>query len=113
LIANRTEYLTFSSGHNYTAEQKRYNNRLTQGLLDEAERGGYLFENFSFAAVRDRIRCYYKSFQQAIKKKQRKMMQQDLLLLRQQQGTYVQCPTSRYDEQDSSDSTHDEDETMM
>jgi hypothetical protein len=76
LIANRDKYLQFSSTHNYTAEQKRYNNLLTQGLLDAAEREGYLFEDFSFAAVRDRIRCYYKSYQQAVKKKQRKLLQQ-------------------------------------
>lgn len=72
LIDHRAEYLQYSSNLNYTAEQKRYNNVLTQGLLDLAEEDGYLFEGFCFAAVRDRIRCYYKSYVQAVKKKQKK-----------------------------------------
>jgi len=72
LVENRLEYLQYSSQLNYTAEQKRYNNKLTQGLLDLGKEEGYLFEGFTFAAVRDRIRCYYKSFVQATKKKKRK-----------------------------------------
>jgi hypothetical protein len=72
LIDHRQQYLQYSSQLNYTTEQKRYNNHLTQGLLDLAKREGYLFEDFSFAAVRDRIRCYYKSYVQAVKKKQKK-----------------------------------------
>jgi hypothetical protein len=72
LIDHRQQYLQYSSQLNYTTEQKRYNNHLTQGLLDLAKREGYLFEDFSFAAVRDRIRCYYKSYVQAVKKKEKK-----------------------------------------
>jgi hypothetical protein len=72
LIDHRQQYLQYSSRLNYTTEQKRYNNHLTQGLLDLAKREGYLFEDFSFAAVRDRIRCYYKSYVQAVKKKEKK-----------------------------------------
>lgn len=72
LIEHRPRYLQYSSQLNYTAEQKRYNNSLTQGLLDLAAENGYLFEGFTFAAVRDRIRCYYKSYVQAVKKKKRK-----------------------------------------
>lgn len=73
LIDHRSQYLQFSNQLNYTAEQKRYNNRLTQGLLDLAAVEGYLFEDFTFAAVRDRIRCYYKSYVQANKKKKLKI----------------------------------------
>lgn len=73
LIENRVQYLQYSNQLNYTAEQKRYNNRLTQGLLDLAAEEGYLFEGFTFAAVRDRIRCYYKSYVQATKKKKQKV----------------------------------------
>ena len=72
LVKNRDEYLQYSSELNYTAEQKRYNNTLTQGLLDLAEEEGYLFEDFTFAAIRDRIRCYYKSYVQATKKKKKR-----------------------------------------
>jgi hypothetical protein len=72
LVENRERYLSFSSQLNYTAEQKRYNNHLTQGLLDLAAESGYRFEGFTFAMIRDRIRCYYKSYVQAVKKKKRK-----------------------------------------
>jgi hypothetical protein len=72
LIEHRPKYLQYSSRLNYTAEQKRFNNILTQGLLDLAAEQGYLFEDFTFAAVRDRIRCYYKSYVQATKKKKRR-----------------------------------------
>ena len=72
LVDHRLQYLQYSSNLNYTAEQKQYNNKLTQGLLDLAAEVGYVFEEFTFAMVRDRIRCYYKSFVQATKKKKRK-----------------------------------------
>jgi hypothetical protein len=72
LVEHRNEYLQYSSELNYTAEQKLYNNQLTQGLLDLAEREGYQFEGFTFAAIRDRIRCYYKSYVQANKKKKKR-----------------------------------------
>lgn len=71
LVDHRAEYLQFSSSLNYTKAQKIYNNKLTQGLLDLAASVGYTFEGFSFAAVRDRIRCFYKSYVQATKKKKR------------------------------------------
>jgi hypothetical protein len=72
LVEHRNEYLQYSSELNYTAEQKLYNNKLTQGLLDLAEQEGYQFEDFTFAAIRDRIRCYYKSYVQANKKKKKR-----------------------------------------
>jgi len=72
LIDHRAEYMLYSSQWNYTAEQKRYNNRLTTELLDLAAGHGYQFEGFTFAAIRDRIRCYYKSYVQASKKRKRR-----------------------------------------
>lgn len=72
LVENREQYMQYSSQLNYTAEQKRYNNTLTQGLLELASQEGYRFEGFTFAAIRDRIRCYYKSFVQASKKRKRR-----------------------------------------
>lgn len=72
LVKNRPRYMEYSSQLNYTAEQKRYNNTLTQGLLDLAAEEGYVFEGFTFAAIRDRIRCYYKSYVQANKKKKKR-----------------------------------------
>jgi hypothetical protein len=71
LVDNRAQYLEYSNSLNYTKAQKIYNNKLTQGLLDLAASEGYTFEGFSFAAVRDRIRCFYKSYVQATKKKKR------------------------------------------
>lgn len=70
LVANRQEYLRHSA-LNYTLQQKQYNNRLTQELLDLATENGYIFDetDFGFVTVRDRIRCYYKSFVQSAKKK--------------------------------------------
>jgi uncharacterized protein (UPF0305 family) len=70
LIANRTEYLHHSA-LNYTAEQKHFNNRLTEGLLELAAKHNYIFDEscFNFVAVRDRIRCYYKSYVQSSKKR--------------------------------------------
>ena len=74
LIKHRAEYFECSNQLNYTAEQKRYNNCLTQGLLDLAAEEGYVFQGFTFAAIRDRIRCYYKSYVQAAKKKKNKFV---------------------------------------
>lgn len=70
LIANREEYLRHSA-LNYTTQQKQYNNRLTERLIELATTHGYIFdeEAFSFVTVRDRIRCYYKSYVQSSKKR--------------------------------------------
>ena len=71
LITNRDEYLRHSSSMNYTPEQRKYNNRLTERLLDLAAKHNYVFDDndFNFVAVRDRIRCYYKSYVQSHKKR--------------------------------------------
>jgi len=71
LVENRKQYLEYSNALNYTKAQKIYNNKLTQGLLELAGQEGYIFDSFTFAQVRDRIRCFYKSFVQATKKKKR------------------------------------------
>lgn len=70
LVANREEYLRHSA-LNYTIQQKKYNNRLTERLLDLAAENLYVFneEEFSFVTVRDRIRCFYKSYVQSSKKR--------------------------------------------
>jgi len=70
LIANRDEYLKHSN-MNYTAEQKAYNNWLTEQLLQVAAHNNYVFdpEDFNFVAIRDRIRCYYKSYVQTARKR--------------------------------------------
>ena len=70
LIANRDEYLKHSN-MNYTAEQKQYNNWLTERLLEVAARHNYVFDadDFNFVAIRDRIRCYYKSYVQTARKR--------------------------------------------
>ena len=70
LIANRDEYLKHSN-MNYTAEQKQYNNWLTERLLDVAGQHHYAFDpdDFNFVAIRDRIRCYYKSYVQTARKR--------------------------------------------
>lgn len=70
LIDNREEYLKHSA-MNYTAEQKQYNNKLTERLLEEAKKHGYAFDlvDFNFVAIRDRIRCFYKSYVQNCKKR--------------------------------------------
>ena len=70
LIANRDEYLKHSN-RNYTAEQKQYNNWLTERLLEVAAEHHYAFdpEDFNFVAIRDRIRCYYKSYVQTARKR--------------------------------------------
>lgn len=70
MIQNRDDYLEHSS-KNYTAEQKQYNNWLTERLLEVAEQHSYAFdpEDFNFVAIRDRIRCYYKSYVQTARKR--------------------------------------------
>ena len=70
LIDNRDEYLKFSS-RNYTVEQKQFNNMLTEHLIELAEKHGYIFDpdDFNFVAIRDRIRCYYKSYVQTARKR--------------------------------------------
>jgi len=70
LIENREDYLRHSA-KNYTIEQKQYNNRLTERLLEVAAKHNYVFDpnDFNFVAVRDRIRCYYKSYVQTNKKR--------------------------------------------
>jgi len=70
LISNREEYLRHSA-MNYTVQQKQYNNRLTERLLEVAANNNYVFDenDFNFVAVRDRIRCYYKSYVQSSKKR--------------------------------------------
>ena len=70
MIENRDDYLKFSS-RNYTVEQKQFNNTLTERLIVLAEKHGYVFdpEEFNFVAIRDRIRCYYKSYVQTARKR--------------------------------------------
>ncbi|GAX13349.1 hypothetical protein FisN_17Hh292 [Fistulifera solaris] len=70
LIENREEYLEHSS-RNYTVAQKQYNNMLTERLLEVAEKAGYAFDQdeFNFVSIRDRIRCYYKSYVQTVRKR--------------------------------------------
>jgi len=70
LIANRDEYLRHSS-QNYTLQQKQYNNWLTERLIEVANENHYEFdpEEFNFVAIRDRIRCYYKSYVQTARKR--------------------------------------------
>lgn len=70
LVENREEYLEHSS-RNYTVAQKQYNNMLTERLLEVAEKAGYAFDQdeFNFVSIRDRIRCYYKSYVQTVRKR--------------------------------------------
>eukprot|EP00545_Synedropsis_sp_CCMP1620_P003301 CAMPEP_0119012262 /NCGR_PEP_ID=MMETSP1176-20130426/6181_1 /TAXON_ID=265551 /ORGANISM="Synedropsis recta cf, Strain CCMP1620" /LENGTH=261 /DNA_ID=CAMNT_0006965183 /DNA_START=96 /DNA_END=881 /DNA_ORIENTATION=+ len=68
LIGKREEYLQHSSAYNYTVTQKDFNNKLTTELLKLASSLGYIFDRFSFVQIRDRIRCYYKSYLQSLKK---------------------------------------------
>lgn len=70
LVANREEYLRHSA-LNYTMEQKQYNNRLTERLIELASECGYAFDqdSFTFVSIRDRIRCYFKSYVQSRKKR--------------------------------------------
>lgn len=59
------------SSRNYTVAQKQYNNMLTERLLEVAEKAGYAFDQdeFNFVSIRDRIRCYYKSYVQTVRKR--------------------------------------------
>lgn len=70
LIANRDEYLRHST-LNYTVQQKQYNNHLTKQMIALAAQCGLIFDDndFSFVTIRDRIRCYYKSYVQSLKKR--------------------------------------------
>ena len=70
MVANREEYLRHSA-LNYTVQQKVYNNKLTEQLLEIASEHGYIFDEseFDFVTVRDRIRCYFKSYVQSAKKR--------------------------------------------
>lgn len=70
MIDNRDEYLKYSS-RNYTVEQKQFNNMLTERLIELAEKHSYVFDpdDFNFVAIRDRIRCYYKSYVQTARKR--------------------------------------------
>jgi len=69
LVANREEYLHHSQ-LNYTLEQKQFNNLLTERLIKLTGEIGYEFDKteFNFVAIRDRIRCYFKSYVQSKKK---------------------------------------------
>ncbi|VEU40455.1 unnamed protein product [Pseudo-nitzschia multistriata] len=80
LIANRDEYLKHSN-MNYTAEQKQYNNWLTERLLEVAGQHNYMFDpdDFNFVAIRDRIRCYYKSYVQTARKRGLKLPEKKAL----------------------------------
>lgn len=51
LIANRDEYLRHST-LNYTVQQKQYNNRLTERLLELAADCGYIFDEHEFSTKR-------------------------------------------------------------
>ena len=44
---------------------------LTERLLEVAEKAGYAFDQdeFNFVSIRDRIRCYYKSYVQTVRKR--------------------------------------------
>ena len=70
LISHRREYLSFSS-RNYSPAQKKFNNNLTASIIKTAEESGYKFspQHFDFSAIRDRIRCFYKSYVQGEKKR--------------------------------------------
>jgi len=70
LVANRSEYLRHSM-LNYTSQQKKYNNMLTEQMIQLATQHHLIFDQaeFSFVTIRDRIRCYYKSYVQSLKKK--------------------------------------------
>lgn len=70
LIENREEYLRHSA-LNYTMQQKQYNNHLTERLIELATECGYEFDDevFTFVTIRDRIRCYFKSYVQSRKKR--------------------------------------------
>jgi hypothetical protein len=69
LIGNLQEFLRCSAALNYKAQQKVFNNQLTERLLEIADEHGYVFDEkeFTFTAVRDRIRSFYKSYVQSTK----------------------------------------------
>lgn len=71
LIDRREEYLLHSR-LNYSIQQKKFNNKLTRELLQLATHHGYVFDGFSFVMLRDKIRCYYKSYLQTLRKKQQR-----------------------------------------
>ena len=52
-------------------QQKKYNNKLTERMIQLAAENGFAFDDsdFSFVTVRDRIRCYYKSYVRSMKKR--------------------------------------------
>jgi hypothetical protein len=82
LIANRSEYLANASRFNYTMEQKEYNNQLTQRLLEYASNCGYgnlleLKEFNTFTSLRDRVRCYYKSFVQSYRRREQRRQKRE------------------------------------
>jgi hypothetical protein len=70
LIANREEYLRHST-LNYTLQQKKYNNMLTEQMVQLASQYKLVFDpnEFNFVTIRDRIRCFYKSYVQSLKKR--------------------------------------------
>jgi len=69
LIAHREEYLQHSK-RNYSIQQKQFNNKLTEDLLELATEHGYVFHDLTFVMLRDKVRCYYKSYLQTLRKKQ-------------------------------------------
>ena len=58
---------------NYTADRgsEALHIRLTEGMLELASKLNYVFDETCFLEVRDRIRCYYKSYIQSSKKRGR------------------------------------------
>ena len=117
MIENRDDYLKFSS-RNYTVEQKQFNNTLTERLIVLAEKHAYVFdpEEFNFVAIRDRIRCYYKSYVQTARKR-------GLMLPTDKVTTAAAVPSSRMstsalmgrhhlddDDDDDDDHPHDGDD---
>jgi hypothetical protein len=91
LIEHRSEYLKYSS-MNYTAEQKKYNNWLTNQVLQLAAENNFEFDpqEFNFVGIRDRVRCYYKSYVQTMRKKGI-----DVLPRKQEGGTHLQDERQR------------------
>ena len=72
LIKNRKDYFRHAFEHNYTRKQRDFNNMLTEALLKYASEEGYVFDGFTFVMLRDRIRCYYKSYLQCLREKAKK-----------------------------------------
>ena len=68
------KYYHVSNKLNYTIEQKNYNNELTRKVIDYAYSLDIVFckEDFkTFASIRDRIRCFYKSYSVYLRKKKK------------------------------------------